>query len=117
VIAVQPPIYWSELDVAVPLADVRERALGRARARVAELPAGSRVSLLAEDGPAGAVLVERSVGAALLVVGSRSRSRLPGMLLGSVALHCVVHAACPVMVVHPQTTGRRTVAAPAVAVG
>jgi nucleotide-binding universal stress UspA family protein len=62
------------------------------------------------------VLVERSTGAALLVVGSRSRHRLSGMLLGSVALHCVVHAACPVMVVHAEPAARRGGAAPAAAV-
>jgi hypothetical protein len=39
------------------------------------------------------------------------------MLLGSVALHCVVHAACPVLVVHPEAAGRRPVAAPAVVAG
>jgi nucleotide-binding universal stress UspA family protein len=119
VVAVQPPVYWSEWDVVVPLADVRERALARARERVAELPAGSQVPVrvLAADGPAGAVLVERSAGAALLVVGSRSRSRLPGMLLGSVALHCAVHAPCPVMIVHHETAGRRTGAEPTVFVG
>jgi nucleotide-binding universal stress UspA family protein len=117
VVAVQPPVYWSELDVVVPLADVRERALARAQDQVARLPAGSRVAVLAAEGPAGAVLVERSAGAALLVVGSRSRNRLPGMLLGSIALHCVVHAPCPVMVVHPDAAGRRTGPAPAAAVG
>ena len=112
VVALQPPVQWSEPDIGVPRADVRERALARYRERVAELPAGSQVpvSVLVADGPAGAMLVERSAGAALLVVGSRSRSRLPGMLLGSVALHCVVHATCPVMVVHPDAAGTRTVA-------
>ncbi|MCU1619724.1 MAG: hypothetical protein JWR41_1730 [Modestobacter sp.] len=34
----------------------------------------------------------------------------------SVALDCVVHAACPVMVVHPEAAGRRRRAAPAVVV-
>lgn len=115
VIAVQPPVYWSEFDVVVPLADAQERALARARDQVAQVPAGRRVSVLAAEGPAGAVLAERSAGAALLVVGSRSRSRLPGMLLGSVALHCVVHAQCPVMVVHPATAGRRRAGTPIVA--
>jgi hypothetical protein len=70
--------------------------------------------VLAAEGPAGAVLAERSAGAALLVVGSRSRSRLPGMLLGSVALHCVVHAQCPVMVVHPESAVRRSAGTPVV---
>jgi nucleotide-binding universal stress UspA family protein len=118
VVEVQLPVYWGESAVVVPapLAEVRKRALARARERVAELPGGSRVPVrvLAAEAPAGAVLVERSAGAALLVVGSRSR--LPGMLLGSVAMHCVVHAACPVMVVHQEAAGRRRRAAPAVVV-
>jgi nucleotide-binding universal stress UspA family protein len=119
VVAVQPPTYWSDVDVVVPLGDVRERALARAQDQVARLPAASQVPVrvLAADGPAGAVLVERSAGAALLVIGSRRRSRLPGMLLGSVALHCVVHGQCPVMVVHPDAAGRRTSAALAAVVG
>lgn len=114
VIAVQPPAYWSEVDVVAPLAEVRERALARAREQVVQVPAGGRVSVQAAEGPAGAVLAERSAGAALLVVGSRSRGgRLPGMLLGSVALHCVVHAQCPVMVVHPESAGRVGTGTPA----
>lgn len=117
VIAVQPPVYWSEFDVVVPLADVQERALARAQDQVAQIAVGSRVSVLAAEGPAGAVLAERSAGAALLVVGSRSRSRLPGMLLGSVALYCVVHAQCPVMVVHPDSTGGGKAATPVAASG
>lgn len=52
------------------------------------------------------VLISAAQGARLVVVGSRSRSRLVGMLLGSVALHCVVHAPCPVMVVHPDPAAR-----------
>jgi nucleotide-binding universal stress UspA family protein len=95
--------------------ELRHYPFTRAQEQVAQVPAGSRVSVLAANGPAGAVLVERSAGAALLVVGSRSRSRLPGMLLGSVALHCVAHAQCPVMVVHPQTAGRPGSGTPIVA--
>jgi nucleotide-binding universal stress UspA family protein len=119
VVAVQPPIYWSELDAAalVPFADVKERALARAQHAVAQLPAGCPVAVLAAEGPAGAVLVERSAGAALLVVGSPSRSRLPGMLLGSVALHCVVHAQCPVLVVRPESAGGHRGAEPSASVG
>jgi nucleotide-binding universal stress UspA family protein len=49
--------------------------------------------------PAG-VLVEAAEGAAVLVVGSRGRGAVRSAVLGSVALHCVTHARCPVEVVH-----------------
>jgi nucleotide-binding universal stress UspA family protein len=122
VVAVQLPAYWGELDVVVPvpLDEVRARAMSRAGDLVAEVLGGDDrvpVRVVDEVGPAAAVLLQRSAGAALLVVGSRSRSRLPGMLLGSVALHCVVHAPCPVMVVHPAATERRRTTAPAAVVG
>jgi nucleotide-binding universal stress UspA family protein len=74
------------------------------------------VQVVTVDGPAEAALVKQAEGAALLVVGSRSRSQLPGMVLGSVALHCAVNAPCPVMVVHPQRETARSSAAPEMAV-
>lgn len=55
-------------------------------------------------GGASDVLVERSRDAELLVVGSRSHGGVRGLLLGSVALWCAVHAAGPVMVVRPTAT-------------
>jgi nucleotide-binding universal stress UspA family protein len=54
------------------------------------------------EGPAAEVLLERARSAQLLVVGSRGRGAIRGLLLGSVALHCAMHAPCPVMLVHPQ---------------
>ncbi|WP_112133404.1 universal stress protein [Glycomyces dulcitolivorans] len=51
------------------------------------------------QGYAPKILVERSETADLLVVGSRGRGALAGTLLGSVGLHCVTHARCPVVVV------------------
>jgi nucleotide-binding universal stress UspA family protein len=52
------------------------------------------------EGHPAHVLLEEAEGAHLLVVGSRSRNELEGVVLGSVALRCVMHAPCPVMVVH-----------------
>lgn len=46
-------------------------------------------------------LLDVAGGADLLVVGSRGHGELSGMLLGSVGLHCVTHATCPVVVVRP----------------
>jgi nucleotide-binding universal stress UspA family protein len=43
--------------------------------------------------------VEASKGASLLVVGSRGQGAFTGMLLGSVSMHCVTSASCPVTVV------------------
>lgn len=52
-------------------------------------------------GQAGPVLVEQAAGADLLVVASRGHGEFRGLAFGSVALHCVVHAPCPVLVVRP----------------
>jgi nucleotide-binding universal stress UspA family protein len=45
------------------------------------------------------VLIDASEGADLLVVGSRGHGSWTGMLVGSVSIHCVTGAHCPVVVV------------------
>lgn len=60
---------------------------------------------LAHDLPSPALVAE-SAGAALVVVGSRGRGCITGILFGSTS-HAVVHGAhCPVAVVRPTATSR-----------
>ncbi len=51
------------------------------------------------EGTPARVLLTASAGASLLVVGSKGHGDLGSILLGSVGMHCVHHATCPVVVV------------------
>jgi nucleotide-binding universal stress UspA family protein len=44
-------------------------------------------------------LVEHASNASMLVVGSRGRSGLTGLVLGSVSHYCALHASCPVVII------------------
>ncbi|MEW2269236.1 universal stress protein [Streptomyces sp. SID685] len=61
-----------------------------------------QVSTVTRYGTPAGVLLEASRDAALLVVGSRGLGGFKGLLLGSVAQHCVQHAHCPVLVLRGQ---------------
>ena len=109
VVAVFPSVeYWAgEWGVSAQqattdlAADLRERtrtmldAVLGGRTELAAVP----VEVRAIPGRAAQVLVEQSRAADLLVVGHRGRSEFANVLLGSVALRCVLHAECPVTVV------------------
>ncbi len=60
---------------------------------------GPPVKRLVVEGGAAQRLVERAMGAELLVVGHRGRGGFVDLLLGSVAMQCSTHASCPVVVV------------------
>jgi nucleotide-binding universal stress UspA family protein len=60
------------------------------------------VELVALPGPAAKALIEQARDADLLVLGHRGRGGFKSAVLGSVGLHCVLHATCPVTIVRPE---------------
>jgi nucleotide-binding universal stress UspA family protein len=60
-----------------------------------------QLEVLPHDHPAEA-LIHRSRDADLLVIGTRGLGGFAGVLLGSVAHHCIQHAQCPILIVRPQ---------------
>jgi len=63
-----------------------------------DLPRDLRV--ITHEGTAADVLIERSATALMIIVGSRGRGPLRGLLLGSVSARVAEQARCPVLVVH-----------------
>jgi nucleotide-binding universal stress UspA family protein len=112
VVAHEAPNYWSDVYGVMPppIGETQQHARARAESVVVEVLGAEAledgaVRVMAVEGHPGDVLVREAQGAQLLAVGCRSRNELPGLVLGSVALHCVMHAPCPVLVIHPRTEG------------
>ena len=63
------------------------------------------VTISAHQGNPADVLINtaESVGADMLVVGSRGRGGFKRLLLGSVGEQCATHAHCPVVIIRPVT--------------
>ena len=80
---------------------VLDRALADARAMVPTVTVHGRL----EEGGPGAVLVDASHHADLLVVGSRGLGGLRSLLLGSVSRQAAHEGACPVVIVPTRRDG------------
>ncbi len=102
-------VQYAGADVLVPDLEVeRLRAGEYGRALTAEMVASMaerypEVVLQQEvvHGDPRRALTDVSRGAEMLVVGSRGRGEVTGLLLGSVSQALLRHASCPVMVVRP----------------
>jgi nucleotide-binding universal stress UspA family protein len=75
-----------------------EKLLGVIREELGEDPP-VRVQPRVAQGNAAQVLIEHSIDADLLVVGTRGHGGFTGLVLGSVSQHVAAYARCPVTVV------------------
>ncbi|GHC52672.1 universal stress protein [Streptomyces flavofungini] len=76
-----------------------DRVLAAAKARAGERDRSLDVTSEVLDEDPAAALIRESRQAAGVIVGSRGRGRLAGLLLGSVSLSVAARASCPVTVV------------------
>ncbi|SFT33160.1 Nucleotide-binding universal stress protein, UspA family [Geodermatophilus amargosae] len=109
----RPPEVWMDFDAigGSRYHEAEAAAVERAEAFVAEVlrevpEPHPVVHVTAVLGSAADALVRESDGADLLVVGSRGRGGFSTMLLGSTSMQCVLHASCPVTVVHSPESHR-----------
>jgi nucleotide-binding universal stress UspA family protein len=100
------PTAAAEPPVGLAPASVREEAEERLTGQLAEAvakvypdPSKAALETSLSYGHPAQVLVDESADADLLVVGHQGRGAFTGMLLGSVSIHCVNGAHCPVVVV------------------
>jgi nucleotide-binding universal stress UspA family protein len=82
--------------------DDAHRLVGGMVDKLAHLDDVEVESVVVEDRHPAHVLVERSEGADMLVVGSHGRSGASEMLLGSVSHQCATHASCPIVIIRPR---------------
>ncbi len=90
--------------------EVRATMTRHLTAAIAKGAPDAQVEPLIGYGHPAEVLVDASREADLLVVGSRGHGAFTGMLVGSVSLHCVHHAFCPVVVVRRGMSPRASAA-------
>lgn len=85
--------------------DDARRTAERAAANVASRHPEVVVDAVAHEGHPAEVLIRVAGGADLLVVGARGSGGFRRLLLGSVGVHCMHHAPCPIAVVRAPEGG------------
>ncbi|MCO1655606.1 universal stress protein [Pseudonocardia humida] len=81
--------------------DAARAVLAEAASRARAVTSETVVSMVPRHGTPAGVLLAESAGAQLLVLGTRGRSGLRGLLGMSVSARVSAGASCPVVVVHP----------------
>ena len=113
VISHRPPEAWMDFDAIGDFEydKATAAAVERAERFIAEVlrdvpEPHPEIHVTAVLGSAADALIRESAGADLLVVGSRGHGGFSTMLLGSTSMQCVLHAPCPVTVVHSSEAHR-----------
>lgn len=99
VAAGEAPVGVAPESVRHQAEDLERRHLDDAIAQVYPPEARGEVDAQIAYGHPAQVLIDMSKEADLLVVGGSGHGAFTGMLVGSVSIHCVAHAFCPVTVV------------------
>lgn len=93
---------WAPVTVdegGIDFGEIAEKTLADAIAKTVDPNSAVVVRQRVVQGNPAQALLDMAKGAELLVVGSRGHGGFTGALLGSVGLHCVHHARCPVVVI------------------
>lgn len=93
-VGVPGPLVYNPATVRTALEQELEQTLRPWADKYPDVPVEHTVT----GGDAAHVLIEHSRSAQLVVVGSRGHGGFTGMLLGSVGLHLIHHADCPVLI-------------------
>jgi len=89
---------WQPSGVPGDFGAAAKQTLSEEVAALEALEPGVAVVPLVAEGHPVEVLLHASKGANLLVLGCRGRGGITSAVLGSVSLHCVLRAHCPVLV-------------------
>ncbi|MGC9669775.1 universal stress protein [Planosporangium sp. 12N6] len=96
-----PPVVCDPAQVAAELRASLVGHLAKWRDKYPDVP----VEYVVSRSSAAAALVDQSLRASLVVVGSRGHGAARGMLLGSVGLQLIHHAGCPVLIARARSGG------------
>lgn len=91
----------SSAEVVDALEGAAEEAVRVAREQLAQVAPELPAETNAVHGHPARVLVERALGADMLVVGSRGLGGFRSLLLGSVSNECSMHSPSPIVIVRP----------------
>jgi nucleotide-binding universal stress UspA family protein len=96
------PIYLGEPNIQIAIDSrkaMAEKVLEDAMAEVGDIPSEIHTEILEGDAAEAIINVAETRKSDMIVMGSRGRGRLTGLLVGGTSQKVVAHANCPVLIV------------------